>query len=284
MNRAVDSILCSVIVSNYNYRAFVGNAIESVLKQSYGCFELLLVDDASTDNSTDIMSSFSDSRCRVFAHSKNRGQAAAFNTGFGAVHGEIVCFLDSDDWWKPEKLESVVRWHKETGADYGVLQHNMTVWQDGVEQPYKRILPTGDCFAQMEATDEIDFFVPTSGLAFRKTVLDQVFPIPESLRICADAYLMRTAFTFGPVHSIPRSLGYYRKHRNTVYGNPSFNHNGFFCSTVMPAINAFYERRGIAYRMAMPSPLQPLRSPRHRAVEWVAEITRPLRSRMRRRP
>ena len=91
----------SVIMCNYNYGKYVAEAIQSVLSQTYRHFELIVVDDGSEDNSKEIICSFDDHRIQT-VFSKNSGQASAFNTAFGMVKGEIISFLDSDDWWMPE--------------------------------------------------------------------------------------------------------------------------------------------------------------------------------------
>lgn len=239
----------SAIISSYNHADYIGQAIASVLDQTYAQFELIIVDDGSTDNSRQVIESYHDSRIwRIFQ--ANSGQGAAFNAGYAIASGDIIVFLDSDDWWKPEKLATVVKWHQFLESDYGVLQHGLTVWKDGHQTSYKHILPVGDCWGQMQQTGQIDFFVPTSGLCFRKSILDRIFPIPKQLRICADAYLMRTAFLFGKVYSIPDSLGYYRQHQNSVYNNQNFRHSKYFKSVLFPALNQFYQQYGYDYQIS----------------------------------
>lgn len=245
-----DCPLVSVILCNYNYGRFMGEAIDSVLAQTYIDFELIVVDDGSTDESREVISSCTDPRIRTIFHDRNRGQAAAFNSGFAAVNGEIVAFLDSDDWWKPEKLKTVVNWDRFLQGEYALIQHSLDVWIDGRVEPYKVILPTGDCFAEMQRSGQIDFFVPTSGLCFRRTVLERVFPIPVCLTICADAYLTRTAFTSGKVYSIPDSIGFYRRHKNQVWGNDSFDVSLFLDEVLFPALSSFYQNNGISYQLA----------------------------------
>ena len=218
--------LVSVIISNYNYGKFLKQSIDSVLQQSYSDFEIIIVDDGSQDDSRSIINKYSDSRLTpVFKG--NGGQASAFNIGFEQAKGKIVAFLDSDDWWKPNKLETIVKWHALLHGQYSVLQHGLDVWHQGQTFPYKNILPVGDCFSEMQRTGNIDYFVPTSGLVFSKETLCRIFPLPLSLKICADAYIMRTAFIYGPVISIPQSLGFYRKHSNSVFGNSEFDFQKF---------------------------------------------------------
>lgn len=100
----------SVIIPTYNRAHLVGRAIESVLNQTYKDFEIIVVDDGSTDNTEEVIKQFQkqDKRIKYLLHEKNRGGSAARNTGIKAVEGEYITFLDSDDEWLPEKLEKQI--------------------------------------------------------------------------------------------------------------------------------------------------------------------------------
>jgi glycosyltransferase involved in cell wall biosynthesis len=233
---------------NYNYGNYISEAIKSVLSQTYRSFELIIVDDGSEDDSKEVIGSFDDDRIQA-VFSKNFGQASAFNTAFEIAQGEIIAFLDSDDWWMQNKLERSLQWHAFLKGDYALLQHGLEVWHYRSAGPYKNILPVGDCFAEMQQSGRIDFFVPTSGLVFRKPVLDRVFPLPDEIRICADAYLMRCAFAFGKVYSIPETLGYYRKHRrNNVFKNKDFDVDELLTKIIFPSLNSFYKNNEINFQ------------------------------------
>ncbi len=93
----------SVVMPVYNVARFLGDAIRSVLAQDFADFELILVDDGSTDDSPAICRSFDDPRIRILRQA-NRGLAGARNTGIAAARGRHVALLDSDDLWEPEKL------------------------------------------------------------------------------------------------------------------------------------------------------------------------------------
>ena len=95
----------TVVIPVYNREGKVGSAIKSVLNQSYDDFELIVVDDASRDDSVKVVKSFDDSRLRTVVHSENKGGSAARNSGIDAAKGEWVAFLDSDDIWMENKLE-----------------------------------------------------------------------------------------------------------------------------------------------------------------------------------
>lgn len=96
--------LVSVVIPAYNREATIARAIDSVLCQSLGDLELIVVDDASTDRTCEVVAGISDPRVRLLRHDTNRRAAAARNTGIRAARGRYVAFLDSDDEWLPDKL------------------------------------------------------------------------------------------------------------------------------------------------------------------------------------
>ena len=97
----------SVITPAYRAALVVGDTIESVLRQTLPDFELLIVDDVSTDDTVDVVERYAaqDSRVRLLRHGANKGPSGARNTALAAATGRYVAFLDSDDLWLPEKLE-----------------------------------------------------------------------------------------------------------------------------------------------------------------------------------
>lgn len=96
--------LVSVIIPTYNRAQLVRRAIESVLQQTYDHLEMIVVDDASKDNTQEVINGISDLRLRYIRHQTNLGGAISRNTGIDAATGEYLAFLDSDDVWLPEKI------------------------------------------------------------------------------------------------------------------------------------------------------------------------------------
>jgi glycosyltransferase involved in cell wall biosynthesis len=123
----------SVIIRTYNRAYIVGEAIQSALKQTYDNYEVLVVDDGSSDNTPEIVRGFRDEKLRYVRHEKNRGVGAACNTGIAEAKGELIAFLDSDDLWMPEKLERQVacmKRHPEVDAvfsDVEIIENATTI-------------------------------------------------------------------------------------------------------------------------------------------------------------
>ena len=95
----------SVVIPTHNRAEFLRDAIASVLKQTFQDFEVIVVDDASSDNTRDVVGSFHDERIRYMRHENNKGGSAARNTGILNSKCEYLAFLDDDDEWLPEKLD-----------------------------------------------------------------------------------------------------------------------------------------------------------------------------------
>jgi glycosyltransferase involved in cell wall biosynthesis len=101
----------SVIIPAYNRACTIGRAVRSVLDQTYQDFEIIIVDDGSTDNTEEVIKEFQrqDKRFKYIKHKENKGGAAARNTGIKLSSGHFLSFLDSDDQWLPNKLECEIR-------------------------------------------------------------------------------------------------------------------------------------------------------------------------------
>ncbi len=112
--------LVSVVMPTYNGSKGIKRAILSVLNQSYSNFEIIVVDDCSTDNTVEEVSKIKDGRIKVYRHSENRNGSAARNTGIRASRGEYVAFLDDDDEWLKDKLSKQVEYLSEKDSlDWG---------------------------------------------------------------------------------------------------------------------------------------------------------------------
>lgn len=107
--------LVSVIMPSWNTARFIAESIQSVIDQTYQNWELLIVDDCSTDNTDEVVASFKDSRIKYFKNEKNSGAALTRNRAIREAQGEWIAFLDSDDLWEPQKLEKQIAFMNNNG-------------------------------------------------------------------------------------------------------------------------------------------------------------------------
>lgn len=174
----------SVVIPLYNKEDYIAQTIQSVLAQTYENFELIVVDDGSTDNSKSIVSSITDSRIRLLTQ-KNSGSSIARNNGIRNSTGEIVAFLDADDQWMPTFLEKIIELSKKYpeagiyGTAYSVYSED-TYLRDNVWKAElgDRILPS---FYAETALCGTPIFI-TSSFASRRSVLDSVNGYQEDYR------------------------------------------------------------------------------------------------------
>ncbi len=108
----MENLKVSIVIPVYNGAAYIGEAIESVLEQTYQNYELILVDDASTDRSMEVIAEFDDSRIIYIRNESNQGSNVTRNTGIKAATGDLISFLDQDDFFHPEKLQAHIDYYK----------------------------------------------------------------------------------------------------------------------------------------------------------------------------
>jgi len=209
-----DKPLVSIIINNYNYDQFLQTAIDSALSQTYPLIEVIVVDDGSTDNSREQIASYEDKIVPVLK--KNGGQASAFNAGWAASKGEIILFLDSDDYLFPYAAEQITKvWCPDLSKVHYKLE---TV--DALGSSLNFLHPSGQLASgavwQILLRDGIYTTPPTSGNAFTRRALDKIFPIPEDEfpknKRGTETYMQSQVPFFGDVVAIEEPLGAYRIH------------------------------------------------------------------------
>ncbi len=174
----------SVIIPSYNRGYCIAQGLRSVLDQSFTDFEIIVVDDASSDDTQAQVASIGDPRIRYVAHEANRGGAVARNTGIRIAHGEFVAFLDSDDYWQPDKLAKQIRALRRLGPKWGLSYTWLSCVDDDGKETL-RINPEieGRCFHEMLASNFIGSF---SNIVVRRDLLIEVGLLDESFRSCQD--------------------------------------------------------------------------------------------------
>lgn len=126
--------LVSIIMPSYNTAAYIADSIRSVQAQTYENWELIIVDDCSTDDTDAVVASFSDNRIRYLKNPVNSGAAVSRNYALREAKGKWIAFLDSDDLWEPEKLEKQIRFMRE--HDYKFTYTDYRIRLNGVWLPY----------------------------------------------------------------------------------------------------------------------------------------------------
>lgn len=109
--------MISIVIPSYNRGYVIGKSIESVLRQTYSDFELLIVDDGSSDNTRDVVSNFKDERIRYVRVDENKGANHARNIGVDLARGDYVAFQDSDDVWRVDKLQKQMEYISSNDVD-----------------------------------------------------------------------------------------------------------------------------------------------------------------------
>lgn len=159
MMRMVEMLegLVSIIMPSWNTGKFIGESIQSVLNQTYKNWELIIVDDCSTDTTDEIVASFNDERIRYFRNDKNSGAALTRNRALREARGEWIAFLDSDDLWMPKKLEKQIAFMQEKGYTFSFTEYekideeskSLNIYVSGPEKVNKRKMYNYDYIGQL---------------------------------------------------------------------------------------------------------------------------------------
>lgn len=210
----------TVLIDTYNHQSFIEDAINSVLKQDFPASqtEILVVDDGSTDKTPDIVRKFTP-RVRLLRKT-NGGQASAFNAGIPEARGEIVAFLDGDDWWAPGKLTAVTEAFA-AHPDVGLVGHGVTgVFPDGLERTEAPREVTRFRITSVEEAKTFRMsrgFLGTSRMAYRSEILRRIGRVPEAIKFEADEYLFTLAGFLADVLILREPLTFYRLHDKNLF-------------------------------------------------------------------
>lgn len=204
------SPIVSVIIPTFNYDKFIGEALKSVFEQTLKDFEIIVIDDGSTDNTKEIVESFGE-KVRYF-YQPRKGPASARNKGIRESKGVFVAFLDADDVWLPTKLEKQVNLFGDNPRLGMALTDNFLFDEAGIYRDYvnkKRYLLTGDVVANIF----INSGVVTPTVMVRRDVFDKVGLFEENLYIAEDDNMwIRIAVEY-EVGIVDESLAKIRDHR-----------------------------------------------------------------------
>ena len=212
--------LLSVLIDTYNHERYIEQAVVSAIEQDFPAadYEILVVDDGSTDRTPDIVRKFAP-RVRLLTK-KNGGQASAFNAAFPELRGDIVAFLDGDDWFAPGKLTAVMNAleeHPEAASVghgyYEVHEETNEVTVHGLQEAEFFHLATREA-ARKAVLGWHHLFM--GSLTVRREILGRVMPIPEVLVFCGDGPIAMAALV-GGAYVLPQPLFHYRHHTQNFH-------------------------------------------------------------------
>jgi glycosyltransferase involved in cell wall biosynthesis len=257
----------SVIIPTYNSAAFLLQTVDSILNQTYGDVELFVIDDGSTDNTRQILEPYLGRL--TYLYQENQGESTARNEGVRLSHGEYVAFLDSDDYWLPEKLEREVKFldaHPETVLVYA---QNYVINRAGERIRFRGNEIMGDGTPGVQPVFDrlvLDNLIVTPGVVLvRRSALEQTRGFDGSIQYGEDWDLWLSLAVLGPFGYIPEPATCYRIHRPDR--RLRIEASDEFVQQNEIILEKAFARRSDAHSHALPAlqPLSPLRALRAQA-------------------
>jgi len=232
------SPLVSVLINNYNYSQFLDAAIASALNQTYPHTQVIVVDDGSTDRSPEIIANYGDRIIPILK--ENGGQASALNAGFSASQGEIICLLDADDLFMPNKVAEVVDLFQAQPSINWVFHESMAsqstdiintdtsiLFEQAAQQSAKQSHQTMDFRDNILKAQIPDFTPSTSNLCFSRELAGRIFPLPEvkgfSGAAINDFYIKYVAVGLETGCTSKKNLGIFRIHSSNAFSTQGFS-------------------------------------------------------------
>lgn len=208
----------SVIIPTYNYAHFIEDAVKSVLQQSYKDFEIIVVDDGSTDDTKITLEPYIQRKDIRYVYQKNMGLPGARNTGIRHSQGEFIGFLDADDLWEKDKLKLQVELfdaHPEIGFCYG----NIRKFKQGLaskKTAFEELRPAaGKITCQLLQ----NAFLPMPTVMVRREAFEKTGMFNESLDSCEDLDMWLRLSLAYPCAYIDRVIAWYRTHTTSMSAN-----------------------------------------------------------------
>ena len=209
--------LVSVILPTYNCAAFLPHSIGSILAQTYNSYEIIVVDDGSTDNTKEVLYPFMQ-RIKYILLEQNKGLPTARNIGIRLAQGKYIAFIDADDLWLLEKLQTDIEYFETHPEVRMVYSKHLNIDQNGrmLDETSQKRLPSGNIFTQLFSKQN---FIITSSVVVRKEIFETTGLFDEQLSNCQDWDMwLRIAFYF-KVGGINTPLVKYRHNPHSLSKN-----------------------------------------------------------------
>lgn len=218
----------SVLIATYNYGRYLAQCLGRVLSQTRPPDEIVVVDDGSTDGTSELMKQFPEVR---YVYQQNSGKAAAFNRALSLSGGEIVCHLDADDYWEHDKLARALHCLEKDSSLGGVIHEVSYVDAYGraLHCPWEQH-PAESLLLTLDECEDTSFLYPLPKMrgrfrgvpntcCVRRRCIEDLFPLPHEIGGAVDGAILAGALRFGLTY-LPDALAAYRIHgNNTAFGN-----------------------------------------------------------------
>lgn len=206
--------LVSVIIPSYNYARYIGEAIDSVLSQTYRFVEVVVVDNSSTDNTLEVLQGYGDSIRWI--QQPNQGVSGSRNRGIAESRGELIAFLDADDVWLPEKLARQVELFGDprVGMVYCGLQY-IDARGEPLEQSVEGL--RGRVLKKLALLEPPGIPACGSSAVVRREALEKVGGFDRELSISADWDMWRRIGSHFEIEFLPEPLVLYRQHDSAMH-------------------------------------------------------------------
>ena len=210
----------TVIIPLYNKEMYIENAIKSILNQTFTDFELLIINDCSTDKSIEIASKFAFEKVQIIHHEKNSGLAATRNTGIKKATSNYVTFLDADDVWKPNFLESVFQLIQNFPEARIFATNYEEIWKETLKTPLN-----GSELLEKNYTGYIDFFKLNlkqgiychGSVCFHKEVFEKIGFYNEKINFSEDLdFNIRANYQFKLAYNKTPQMIYFMQTENQI--------------------------------------------------------------------
>ena len=203
--------LISIIVNCHNGEKYLKECISSILNQKYQNFEVIFFNNSSKDNSKKIIDNFQSNKIRYFYSSEKLSLYKARNEALKHARGELIAYLDSDDWWNENYLSSRLEHFKNKHFDFFYCNSNFFFEKNKKKKIYKNYsLPSGKIYSFLIK----DYFIIISGVIFRKEIFQKYGKFNENFNIIGDYdFLMRISIECN-AHALNSPLINYRVHEN----------------------------------------------------------------------
>jgi len=220
----------SVIMPVYNAQDFIGGAIESVLNQTYSDWELICVDDGSTDGSKNVICSFNNNKIRCIFQEHSGKPSCARNTGIKNSQGEYIAFLDSDDIYRSDSLSKRIEYFQThpnavfVYSDCEVIDDKNRMISDSMISWSGKKAYEGHCFKELF----VGIFIPTMGVMLKRSILDKVGLFNEKLIGCEDYELWLRISYYFPLNYLSQTMAKCKIRNGSLTTNSLMMDESFF--------------------------------------------------------